>query len=347
MEMTDGSSTPDGHGRRTAVLAMQPGLSGALFDAQTWSQLSRLLHVDPGLVLHEFQSGQAIAALAGAEILITGWGCPPITESVLAAAPRLAAVVHTGGSVKAHVTEACWERGIVVSTAAAANALPVAEYTLAAILFAAKGARALEHRYRSRRDKVDLIAEYPTVGTYRRTVGIVGASRIGRRVIELLRPFDFVVSLYDPFVTEAEAQQLGVTLATLPEVLSGNDIVTLHAPSLPSTQHMIDGPGLARMRTGATLINTARGALVDQQALERELASGRINAVIDVTEPEVLPADSPLFTLPNVMLTPHIAGAWGNEIRRLGVSAFDEVRRYLAGLPFAYAVTPDQLAYIA
>jgi phosphoglycerate dehydrogenase-like enzyme len=110
---------------------------------------------------------------------------------------------------------------------------------------------------------------------------------------------------------------------------------------------MIDRAGLASMRDGATLINTARGALIDQRALEMELATGRINAVIDVTEPEVLPPGSPLYTLPNVTLTPHIAGAWGNELHRLATSAIDELRRYIAGAPFAHPVAAHDLAHIA
>ncbi|GFJ88417.1 2-hydroxyacid dehydrogenase [Phytohabitans rumicis] len=274
-------------------------------------------------------------------------GCPPITAAVLDAAPKLAAIVHTGGSVKSHVTAECWERGLVVSTAAAANALPVAEYTLASIILAAKGARAVEREYRARRARVDLLVEHPQIGSYRRTVGVVGASRIGRRVIELLRPFDFDVSLYDPYVDAADARQLGVRLVGLPDLLRGNDIVTLHAPSLPSTRHMIDRAGLASLRDGATLINTARGALVDQAALEAELSTGRIDAVIDVTDPEVPPPDSILYRLPNVVLTPHLAGALGNELHRLATCTVDEIARFVSGKPFAHPVTASELSYIA
>jgi phosphoglycerate dehydrogenase-like enzyme len=333
--------------RRRAVLAMQSVLPGRLFDAELWSQLRSIVEVIPDLVLEDFDTDVAAAALAGAEILVTGWGCPPITEAVLDAAPKLSAVVHTGGSVKTHVTPACWERGILVSSAAAANARPVAEFTLASILLAAKGVREIEQQYRTRRAYIDMLVEYPRVGAFRRSVGIVGASRIGRRVIELLRPFDFEVSVYDPLLSGPDASGLGVRLLSLPDLLAGNDIVTLHAPSLPATRHMIDRAGLASMRDGATLINTARGALIDQRALEMELATGRINAVIDVTEPEVLPPGSPLYTLPNVTLTPHIAGAWGNELHRLATSAIDELRRYIAGAPFAHPVAAHDLAHIA
>lgn len=333
--------------RPVAALAMDAELPDRLFTPALWRRLGEDVRLTPGLVLNEFDSTPARAALAQAEILITGWGSPRITAEVLDAAPNLRVVVHTGGSVKGHVSPECWERGILVSSAAAANALPVAEYALAWILLAAKGARRLENVYRTRRAVVDRITEFPHVGAYRRRVGIVGASRIGRRVIELLRPFDLTVTLFDPYVQQAEAAALGVTLATLPELLATSDIVSLHAPALQSTEHMIDAAGLARMPDEATLINTARGSLIDQDALVAELLTGRIDAVIDTTEPEVLPPDSPLYTLPNVVLTPHIAGAQGNELHRLGESAADEVHRYVTGRPLAHPVVVHDLARIA
>ena len=110
---------------------------------------------------------------------------------------------------------------------------------------------------------------------------------------------------------------------------------------------MLDARRLALLRDGATLINTARGALIDQDALVAELRTGRIDAVLDVTEPEVLPAGSPLYDLPNVVLTPHIAGALGVEVRRLGESALAELERYARGEPFAHPVTRADLDRIA
>jgi len=333
--------------RPTALMAMAAGLSDRFFSPALRQRLDEFVDVVPDLVVQDFSSAPARAALARAEVLITGWFCPPVTAAVLDDAPNLRAIVHAAGSVKGHLAPACWDRGIVVSTAAAANALPVAEYTLAAILGAAKGMRQIERVYRSRRAYVDLVAEYPGIGTYRRTVGIVGASRIGRRVAELLRPFDLVLSIHDPYLSAPEAEALGARLTTLDELLAGSDIVTLHAPLLPSTRHLIDAAALARMPDDATLINTARGALVDQDALVAELVTGRLNAVLDVTEPEVLPSDSPLFDLPNVVLTPHMAGAQGNELHRLAASAVEEVRRYVTGEPFAHPVVVRDLARIA
>jgi phosphoglycerate dehydrogenase-like enzyme len=333
--------------RRTAVLAMRADLPAQLFTAHHWERLHAVVDIDPGLVLDEFRSGAARAALATADILITGWGCPPITAAVLASAPRLAAVVHTGGTVKPMISPACWERGIAVSSAAAANALPVAEYTLAAILVAGKDIRAMEREYRTRRAAIDLLRGYRDAGNYGRRVGVVGASRIGRRVLELLRPFDFEVSVCDPYLTDADAAELAARLVELPELLAGCDIVSLHAPHLPVTRHLVDRAGLALLPDGATLINTARGGLVDQAALVDELVTGRINAVIDVTEPEVLPPDSPLYHLPNLTLTPHVAGALGNELIRLGGSAAAEVCRFVGGQPLAHPVVAADLVRIA
>jgi phosphoglycerate dehydrogenase-like enzyme len=326
---------------------MAPDLPSRLFAGEVRGRLWAIAVVDPDLALSEFRSPAARAALADAEVLLTGWGCPPIDEVSLAAAPCLRAVVHAAGSIKNHVTPACWERGILVSTAAEANALPVAEFTLAMILLAGKATHVIARRYRQQRMAPDLRTEFPNIGNYRRTVGIVGASRIGRRVIELLRPFDLDVVVSDPYLDQAQARELGVHVAQLDDLLRASHIVSLHAPSLPSTRHLIDRRRLGLIREGATLINTARGALVDQVALTDELVSARINAILDVTEPAVLPADSPLYTLPNVVLTPHMAGALGVELERIGAYAVDELARYVSGQPFRSPVTRADLDRMA
>lgn len=144
----------------------------------------------------------------------------------------------------------------------------------------------------------------PGIGNHGRRVGVIGASRIGRRVIELLRPFDLRVSLTDPYVDEAGAAALGVPLLPLDDLLRTCDIVTVHAPDTPETHRLIDRRALALMPDGAVLVNTARGALVDHDALIDELRAGRLSAILDVTDPEPLPADSPLLDLPNAFVTP-------------------------------------------
>ncbi|MCS0602620.1 hydroxyacid dehydrogenase [Streptomyces sp. LP11] len=283
------------------------------------------------------------ARLAHAEVLFTHWGAPPLTEAALRRMPRLRAVVHAAGSVKHHVTDAVWKRGITVSSAADANAVPVAEFTLAAVLFAGKRVFHVAREYAHTRTPPSLLPYYRGHGNYRRTVGVVGASRVGRRVLGLLRPFDLDVLLHDPYVDPAEARALGAEPVGLDELARRSDTVTIHAPQLPETRHMFDDRRLTLLRDGATLVNTARGSLVDTDALTRHLLTGRLNAVLDVTDPDVPPAGSPLYTLPNVLLTPHIAGSLGNELGRMTDWAVDEVARYARGLPFAHAVGPEEL----
>ncbi|MET9776609.1 hydroxyacid dehydrogenase [Streptomyces sp. NPDC006367] len=323
--------------RPKALFAMSAEALAAVYPPDLLDRLRRSVAVDPSLLVRDFAEPRVRAALAETEILLTGWGCPFIDADVLDAAPRLKAVLHAAGSVKGIMAPGWWERGLVVSSAADANALPVAEYTLAMILLAGKDVIAARERYRTRRGFT--IAEIqPDVGNFGRRVGVVGASRIGRRVIELLRPFDFEVLLADPYVDEAQAAALGVRLLSVDALLRASDIVTLHAPAVAETDRLIGREQLAAMRDGSVLINTARGSLVDHDALVAELRTGRLSAVLDVTDPEPLPGDSPLFDLPGAFLTPHLAGSHGNEVRRLGLCAVSELEQLLAGVPLSHRV---------
>ncbi|WP_279629574.1 NAD(P)-dependent oxidoreductase, partial [Amycolatopsis kentuckyensis] len=178
-----------------------------------------------------------------------------------------------------------------------------------------------------------------------RTVVLVGFSRVGRRVAALLRLLDLArVLVVDPVADPSEIRAAGAEPASLAEALPQADVLSLHAPSLPETRHMIGAAELAALPSGAVLINTARGALVDTAALEHACAAAGLHAVLDVTEPEPLPAGSPLYDLPNVVLTPHIAGSLGSETRRMSAEAIGELERYAAGLPPRAPVTRHSLA---
>jgi phosphoglycerate dehydrogenase-like enzyme len=314
-----------------------------VFTPAVLEQIRMLTDVDPGLVAERFDTPRVRQVLAGAEVLITGWGCPPLDAATLAAAPRLRVVLHAAGTVKAHVTQACWDRGLLVSSAATANAIPVAEYALAAILFAGKNVFGLRERYRDDRAFTPA-AMIPGIGNFGRRAGIIGASRTGRRVLELLRPFDLDVYLADPYVTASEAADLGATLIPLDDLLRRCPVVSVHAPSIPETHGLLDAGRLALLPDGAVLINTARGEIVDTAALTAEVTAGRITAVLDVTDPEPLPSTSPLFDLPGVFLTPHVSGSHGNEIHRLGQCVLDELRRLVAGQPLTHRVHAHELA---
>lgn len=335
---------------------MRPKLAFALaadrtkyvFDAEALARLAESCDIVEGQPLEEFSSAHARHVLGQIDILITGWGCPVVTADVVKAAPNLKLIAHAAGTVKYMLDPAVYAAGIMVTHAADANAVPVAEFTLAAIIFANKRVFELRDRYRAdpaRRSSYALMDE--PIGNYHRTVGLVGASRIGRRVAKLLTAFDFRVLLSDPFVRPGDPVTEIAELVELDVLMARSDVVSIHAPSLPSTRAMIGAKQLKLMRDGAAFINTARGAVVDEAALIAELQTGRIHAVIDVTDPEIPAADSPLYSLPNVFLTPHVAGAVGTERLRLGQMAVEEVERFVKSEPLEFAVEPGLLERLA
>ncbi|PST23852.1 hydroxyacid dehydrogenase [Mesorhizobium plurifarium] len=332
----------------TVAIAMQPERTRYVFTPELLSRLGDVARILDRQPMTEFGDERSQRLLGDAEILVTGWGAPFIDAAVLARAARLRLIVHAAGTIKGLVDESAFDAGIKVSHAAEANAVPVAEFTLAAVIFSGKQVFRFRDIYATDRGRERTqVLQGEAIGNYRRTVGIVGASRIGRRVIELLRLLDYRLLLHDPLVGESEACALKVEKVDLQTLMARSDIVSLHAPLLPETRHMIDARQLALMKDGATLINTARGALVDEAALIERLQSGAINAVIDVTHPEIPERSSPLYRMPNVFLTPHIAGAIGLERTRLGEMAVDEVGRFVQGRPLLFEVCKQDLGRMA
>jgi phosphoglycerate dehydrogenase-like enzyme len=330
----------------TTALVMHPVVLDELIRDDHLQRLDRavnLVHDAPFRELDELGDN-----LPHIEVLITSWGCPRIDAAAVERLPRLKLIAHLAGSVKGFLDDNVWRRGILVTNAVAANAVPVAEYTLAAILFANKRVFQLNSFYRTHHEnRAPWSKEAPNVGNYNKTVGIIGASHVGRLVLEHLKRFDFKVLLYDPFVTPLATRDMGATKVGLSELMSQSDVVSLHAPLLNDTRQMIGARELALMKDGAIIINTARGALIEQLALEQELCSGRLSAVLDTTEPEVLPDGSPLYELPNVFLTPHIAGSLGDETQRLADCIVDEVERYSKGIALQHLVRREQLERLA
>lgn len=308
-----------------------------IFAPSAMGELRRLTALDRGVVSTTGAAGRA--ALRDADILIGGWGAPRVSPED---APRARAVVYAGGVAATLLADVPgWRRrGLRASNARAANAVPVAEFALATILLSGKDVFGAVRRFR--RERAPQVREDAPrlIGNRGRVVGLVGLSQVALALIRLLRPFDFEVLAYSPELTEAAAAELGVRRSPLDDVFALSDVVSLHQPLTAQTRGQIDGSLLARMRDGATLINTARGAVVDASALERELASGRIRAVLDVTDPEPLPPGSVLWEAENVVLTPHLAGSMGSELTRIGETCVAEVRRFVEGAPFE---NPEEL----
>lgn len=334
--------------RPTALIAMAPAVFVQQFDdvrVRRIESLVDLVHAGP---VADLDDPALEHELTRTEVLITSWGAPRLTGERLERMPSLRAVFHAAGTVRGITTDASWRRGITVTNAAEANAIPVAEFTFASIVLAGKRAQFLSRDPFAHRDDRHgrlVTANYSNLG---RTIGIVGFSRIGRRVVALLQQLDAVeVLVADPYADPVAVAAAGARHVGLPELLERVDVLSLHAPELPETYRMIGAAELALLRDGATVVNTARGSLIDTDALTAECSTGRLDAVLDVTDPEPLPVESRLYQLANVSITPHIAGSLGSETRRMSDSALDELERWTRGLPLQSEVVLADLGMSA
>jgi phosphoglycerate dehydrogenase-like enzyme len=283
--------------------------------------------------------------LADVEVILSGWGMPTMDEAFLAAASNLKAVFYGAGSIKKIVTDAFWGRAIPITSAYAANAVPVIEYTLAQILLSLK--RTWYYMFAIREQK-QYVPRLPMPGAYGSTVGLISLGMIGSGVAKKLQQFDVRIIAYDPFITPDRAADLGVELCSLDDLFRRADVVSLHAPWLDETVGMIHGAHFASMKPDATFINTARGAIVREDEMIRILQDRPdLWAILDVTYPEPPVPGSPLYSLPNVVLTPHIAGSLDNECRRMGRLTVEELRKFVNGEPLTWAIGREQSAIMA
>ncbi|MDX9851045.1 MAG: hydroxyacid dehydrogenase [Anaerolineaceae bacterium] len=312
-----------------------------MFSQQAWDALETFANVIHHPGDEPTEKDELIKLLKDADAVITSWGVAQLDADVMKAAPNLKAMAHMGSSVKRFVSDAFWQRNMHLTSTGIALARTVAETTLGLMIVGQKRIWQLAQHVRDGgwRD-APVWDRWYACELYRNNVGIIGASNVGRHVIELLKPFKPNVLLFDPFVTAEEAQKLGATKVELEELLSQSDVVSIHAPANAQTHHMLNAAGLALMKDNALLINTARGTLIDEQALIGELQKGRFFAFLDVTDPEPPAADSPLRTLDNVVVVPHIAGCIDN-CTMLGELAVEEIRRFFAGEPAVYQITPE------
>ncbi|MEF3305731.1 hydroxyacid dehydrogenase [Paenibacillus sp. GYB003] len=322
----------------------EPAIQKRIFGDSQWRQLEAI-----GTVVRNETAGLPTpdtlrSVIEGADFAITSWGCSKLTGDILDRAPKLQAVLHAAGTVKGIVTPELWRRGILVSSGNGPLGQGVAETALGLTIASLKNMWQLTQSTRgggwnAGKDRIRELYEV--------TVGVVGAGKAGRHFIRLLRNFDVSIVIYDPILTSEQAQALGAVKADLDELMRVSDVVSIHAPSIPETYKMINRERLALMKDDAILINTARGSIVDEEALVAELRKGRLFACLDVTDPEPPAPDHPLRGLPNCVITPHIAGAVGNGVRRLGQFAIDELNRLLAGEKLEGEVKEEQLSVLA
>lgn len=331
---------PPGRSKPRAVFALDPAARDSVYGAEDRRLLAELVDLRDDIILTPENWRAHRELLRDAEFIFSGWKSPAYDADFLAAAPRLRAIFYAAGSVRYCTSDAFWERDIAITSAYAANAVPVAEYTVAVSILALKQfwrRAALARRGEGWGDHTR-----PIPGAFRATIGLVSFGMIARKVAEMLAAYDVRVLAYCPYLDEVEAAIHGVERASLAEIFRECDVVSVHTPVLPDTIGMINGALVRSMRPDAALINTSRGAILDQPSVVGALRSRPdLTAILDVTDPEPPSAEDPLFTLPNVIVTPHIAGSHGRECQRLGSYMVEELRRFLAGQELRWRVTRE------
>jgi phosphoglycerate dehydrogenase-like enzyme len=328
---------------RLVVLAPEP-LFRSFFDAprrRRLSRLSRWTRVEGRRVTPRMR-----AALRDADALLTTWDSPRFGEELLARAPRLRLVAHCGGEVKGRFARPLFER-LVIANAPGPMAAYVAELAVAFLLIAAR--RIDDYREALRAPSRRVYARLHALGAdgeslRQRTVGLLGFGRIGRETARLLGPFGARVVAHDPFADAGAAQALGVTLVPFRRLLARSDHLVIAAGVTETTRGLVGRDALALLRDGATVVNVARGAIVDLDALVREVRKGRLRCALDVTDPlEPLPPRHPLRRLRGAIVTPHVGAAMLEVRRAMADTLLDAVERFFAGRPVPTRVTAAML----
>lgn len=324
------------------VLAQQLFIPETLDFLRTFADFNPI-HALPECITRDFM----LETLKDADAAVTCWGTPAFTPEMLNTLPRLRLVAHAAGSVKSLVPLEFWNGTRRITSNAPIIADDVAQTTLGYIL------TGLKHMYDFRADMMNGVWKHDPAKTVLRrpnglTVGIVGASMVGKALIQYLKPFHCNILVADPFFSPFDAKMLGVTKMELNAMLPLCDVVSLHAPANQDCLHLLNADNLPTLKDGCLLINTARGMLIEETALIRELRMGRISACLDVTDPEPPAKDNPLYTLPNVMLTPHIAGGHTQNGRiEMGNNIVNELYSYYMKGTLKFEIRNDALARMA
>lgn len=302
-------------------------------------QIAALAQLHPGIVTSENFDAQ-FPALAEVEVIFSTWGMPKLTASQIERMPKLRAVLYAAGSIK-EFARPFLETGITVSSAATINAIPVAEFTLGQILLAMKG---YFRNSRENRSPDYSRCGFKGPGNFGDAVALIGIGAIGRKVLELLAPFKIRKLAVCKYLSSKEADELGAQKVTLEEAFAQAFVISNHLADVPDTKKVINAPLLRSMRPGATFINTGRGAQVDENALvEVLLERPDLTALLDVTDPEPPVVGSPLFSLPNVSLTTHIAGGCNDEVVRMADAMIAEYEALRDGHPLQFSASLQDL----
>lgn len=328
------------------LFIMDKELSERVYTEETREKINKSINIiGPVLSKEEVKENEEL--LNQVDVIFSGWGAPVFDKDFLDMTPKLKVIFYGAGTMRSLLTDEVWKRGIRVTTASVANSIPVAEFTLAEIIFSLKNGWQLARKVREEKTFKNGIFQ-PSTGAFRSTVGIISLSSIGKRVIKHLDPFDVNIIVYDPYASKEDEEEYKVTLVSLEELFKTSDVISLHSPLLPDTKEMITGEHFNSMKENATFINTSRGAIIRENELIDVLKEREdLTALLDVTDPEPPEGDSPLYTLPNVVITPHIAGSVGSEIGRLGEYMYEEAKSYIEDNELRHEITKENYKRMA
>ena len=317
---------------RVAVVA-PPRTREDCFEPEDWVRLEQRTQV-AYVNSAEWDDVEVIRVMEGASVVLTGWGSRALSDDVLTPAPELGLWVHAAGSMAPLATDAVFERGILLSTANDVLARGVAEFALAMTIVALKQAVPMNRNMARGIPWGEARAKRGPRELYDMRVGIAGFGRVGRHLARLLGSFTNVeVVISDPYVEDGILRDHGVARVPLDELCATSTVIHNCLPWTDQTVGLFSRELFCSMQDDTIFINTGRGATVDELALMEQLEKGRIYACLDVTHPEPPAVGSPLYTLPNCILTPHIAGAVANGRKLLGRFAVDEILRFVARRP--------------
>lgn len=282
------------------------------------------------------------------KFIFSTWGMLPLNENQISLLNKLEVVFYAAGSVR-YFCEPFMRKGIKVVSAWIANGYPVAEFTMAQILLATKGyflATRICQTYEGRKNYINLETVYP--GNFDVNISILGAGGIGKNVIKLLKPFNLNILVFDPFLSDCEAKELGVRKVSLEEAFKYSIVVSNHIADLQETKKIISKELFVLMMPHSTFINTGRGATIDEEGMLDVLEKRQdITVLLDVTDPEPPEKNSRLFKLKNVFLSPHIAGTIGKELVRNSDCVIEEYQRLKNGESLLYEISFDMLKTMA
>lgn len=318
-----------------------------VYNADVISELQKLTNIGKKI----YTKADVLAdptAFSEVELIFSTWGMPQLTEDEIKACfPSLKCVFYGAGTVQ-KFARPFLNCGVKVFSAWAANAVPVAEMTVAQIILANKGYFLTNRLYHAKGVAASKEAFNKCRGNYGETVGIIGAGMIGKLVIEMLKNYNLKVLVFDPFLPDEKAAELGARKCELEELFENAFVVSNHLANNPQTVGMLNYGLFSKMRENAVFINTGRGAQVVEEDLVRILSERPdLTALLDVTYPEPPVDDHPFYTLPNCLLTPHIAGSAGDEVARMGEYMLGECTSYLNGEVGKYEVSMKMLETMA